>query len=68
MRWVTAGKVDETMLPSGARLATDAAGQTAILFTDEWSCNFFTDRNPSVTLATLPPQAAAGAPAGKSKR
>jgi len=66
MRLVTAGKVDDTMLPSGARLATDAAGQTTILFTDEWSCNFFAERNPSVTLATLPPQAGAGATAGKT--
>jgi peptide chain release factor 3 len=54
LRWVTAGVVDETMLPSGARLATDAAGQTVILFAEEWSCSFFTERNPTVTLALLP--------------
>jgi hypothetical protein len=46
--------VDETMLPSGARLATDVAGQTVILFLEEWACNFFTERNPGVTLGTLP--------------
>jgi peptide chain release factor 3 len=54
LRWIREGTVDETMLPSGARLATDAAGQTVILFTEEWSCNFFAERNPAVALATLP--------------
>ncbi|HZL43198.1 MAG TPA: peptide chain release factor 3 [Verrucomicrobiae bacterium] len=54
LRWVREGAVDETMLPSGARLATDAAGQTVILFTEEWSCNFFAERNPTVALAALP--------------
>ncbi|MBI4326726.1 MAG: hypothetical protein HY674_15895 [Chloroflexi bacterium] len=46
--------VEETMLPSGARLATDVAGQTVILFLEEWACNFFTERNPNVALAALP--------------
>jgi peptide chain release factor 3 len=54
LRWITAGVVDETMLPSGARLATDVAGQTVILFLEDWACNFFAERNPSVALATLP--------------
>ncbi len=54
LRWVAAGAVDETMLPSGARLASDVAGQTAILFLEEWSCNFFAERNPGVTLVALP--------------
>jgi peptide chain release factor 3 len=68
LRWVTAGVVDETNLPSGARLATDVAGQTVILFLEEWACNFFTERNPGVTLATLPNQAALGASAIPSRR
>ncbi len=55
-RWVAKGTVDEAMLPSGARLASDAAGQAVLLFTDEWSCNFFAERNPSVTLTTVPDQ------------
>jgi peptide subunit release factor RF-3 len=46
--------VDETTLPTGARLASDVAGQLVILFTDEWSCNFYTQRHPKVTLASLP--------------
>jgi peptide chain release factor 3 len=55
IRWVRAGQVEESMLPSGARLATDIAGQTAILFTEDWACNFFTERHPQVTLSVLPP-------------
>ena len=56
-RWVTAGRVDATMLPSDARLATDAGGQTVILFAAQWSCDFFLERNPEVTLAVLPSSA-----------
>ena len=56
LRWVANGAVDETTLPSGARLALDVAGQTVILFTEEWSCNFFAERNPGVNLAVLPPK------------
>ena len=58
LRWVTDGTVDEAHLPSGARLATDVGGQTVILFLEEWSCNFFAERNPAVGLATLPSQQA----------
>jgi peptide chain release factor 3 len=56
MRWVESGQVTEAMLPSGARLATDAAGQTIILFTEEWACHYFVERNREVILRTLPPK------------
>jgi peptide chain release factor 3 len=56
MRWVESGQVTETMLPSGARLATDSAGQTVILFAEEWACNYFIERNREVVLRTLPPR------------
>jgi peptide subunit release factor RF-3 len=36
--------------PSGARLATDVAGRTVILFLEEWACNAFIERNPGVTV------------------
>jgi len=55
MRWVVSGEVEEADLPSGARLATDVAGQTVILFAEEWACSFFAEHHPHVTLATLPP-------------
>lgn len=59
MRWLVgnAATVGEDDLPSGARLATDAAGQTVLLFADEWACNYFAQRNPKVPLAALPPRA-----------
>ena len=56
VRWIADGVADETMLPSGARLASDVAEQTVILFTEEWSCNFFIERNPGIKLQTLPPR------------
>jgi len=54
LRWVDRGEVSEAMLPTGARLATDAGGQTVILFTEDWSLHFFTERNPEVALRMLP--------------
>ncbi|HUA66354.1 MAG TPA: peptide chain release factor 3 [Alphaproteobacteria bacterium] len=56
LRWVASGQVNETMLPTGARLATDATGHTVILFAEEWSCNFFAERNREIVLSTLPPR------------
>ena len=53
-RWVTQGSVDEAMLPSDARLATDCAGHPVILFPTEWACNFFSERYPAVALSALP--------------
>ena len=61
LRWVspdTAAKVDAAQLPTGARLAADAAGQTVILFNDQWSCEFFAERNAASRLSPLPCDAA----------
>jgi len=56
LRWVEddGGSLNESILPSGARLAADAAGQTVIMFLDQWSCDFFAQRNPKVALSALP--------------
>ena len=62
LRWVTSGIVDESMLPSGARLATDAAGQTVVLFSEDWACGFFAERNPTISLAVLPPKTGVAVP------
>jgi len=67
MRWVTEGVVDEAMLPTGAKLATDVAGQTVILFLEEWACNFFTEKNPRVKLATSHKPAGLEASASSSR-
>ena len=57
LRWMAVDgetTVDEAALPTGARLASDAAGQPVVLFPDEWSCDFFAGRNPKVRLSALP--------------
>ena len=36
-------------------VAFDVAGKPVILFQEQWSCDFFAQRNPSVRLAALPP-------------
>jgi peptide chain release factor 3 len=57
VRWATGENgtlVDETTLPTGARLAFDAAGKLVILFQEQWSCDFFAQRNPKVQLSASP--------------
>jgi peptide chain release factor 3 len=57
LRWALpepGAMLDETALPTGARIATDAAGKTVILFQDQWSCDFFAQRHPKIQLSALP--------------
>ena len=56
LRWAALQNdaLDDSLLPTGARLASDAAGKTVILFPDEWSCNFFAERNTQIRLSALP--------------
>jgi peptide chain release factor 3 len=57
LRWVATedGRpIDDTLLPTGARLAFDVACQPVILFQEQWSCDFFAQRNPKVRLSALP--------------
>jgi peptide subunit release factor RF-3 len=35
-------------------LAFDAAGKPVLLFQEQWSCDFFAQRNPKVELLALP--------------
>ena len=61
MRWVTSPSVaemlDESTLPTGSKLAIDVRGNTVILFSEQWSCDFFSQRNPEVPLSDLAPKA-----------
>jgi peptide chain release factor 3 len=60
LRWARTedgGPIDEASLPTGARLAFDAAGKPVILFPEQWSCDFFAGRNPRVKLSALPEDA-----------
>lgn len=62
IRWITSGLpatgFDETTLPTGARLAQDAAGNSVLLFPNAWSCAYFTDRNTEIKVSELPPRLA----------
>jgi peptide chain release factor 3 len=59
LRWATAepGTLEETLLPTGSKIAYDTAGNTVILFAEQWACDFFAERNPKVRLSLLPPDA-----------
>ena len=68
LRWAALEQgavLDNSQLPTGARLASDAAGQTVILFQDQWSCDFFAQRNPKLHLSMLP--IVAGEPAAEAE-
>lgn len=57
LRWAATEEgeaIDETKLPTGARLAFDVANKPVILFAEQWSCDFFAQRNPDVRLSALP--------------
>jgi peptide chain release factor 3 len=56
LRWVIENElaIDESLLPTGARLAFASATQPVILFPDQWSCDFFVQRNPNVRVSALP--------------
>jgi peptide chain release factor 3 len=56
IRWVAGtAAVNEETLPSGCRLAVDAAGQPVALFAANWQLDLFAERNPQVSLHRLPP-------------
>jgi len=61
LRWIVSGEgsIDEGMLPSGTRLAHDAANNPVLLFPEQWLCDFYIERHPAVKLATVAPKAAA---------
>ncbi len=51
MRWlnpeIPEDRLGELTLPTGARIAYDRAEQPVVLFTDEWSIDYFLDKNKS---------------------
>lgn len=58
LRWVDPAvrseMLAEAILPTGSKLAEDGKQQTVILFTEDWSCNFFAQKNPLIKLSVLP--------------
>ncbi|MBV9865181.1 MAG: peptide chain release factor 3 [Abitibacteriaceae bacterium] len=55
-RWFRAkdGSNSRPSLPTSAALATDGGGQPVVLFQDEWSLRYFTERNPNFEISELP--------------
>ena len=58
MRWVspevTPEQLEAAILPTGARHAKDAFDQNVILFSDPWSCSYFSEKNPAIKVSELP--------------
>ena len=57
LRWAqpeSGVSLEGTLLPTGARLAYDVADQPVLLFTEQWACDFFAERNPKIQLSALP--------------
>lgn len=58
LRWIAPSVTPETLesatLPTGSRLAEDSKRQRVILFTEDWACRFFEEKNPSIPLSILP--------------
>jgi peptide chain release factor 3 len=48
--------LDALSLPTGARLAYDNDQHPVVLFSNDWSANYFTQTNKGVELSTLPVQ------------
>jgi hypothetical protein len=50
--------LDALSLPTGSRLAYDHDQNPVVLFSNDWSANYFTRTNKGVELSVLPVQAA----------
>lgn len=55
-RWfrATDGTNVKPALPTSAAIAIDAGGQPTVLFQDEWSLRYFTERNPDFEISDIP--------------
>ena len=51
-------ELDALSLPTGARVAYDIGKNPVVLFTNEWSANYFSETNKLVPLSALPVQTA----------
>jgi peptide chain release factor 3 len=63
VRWLpahlTESELDTISLPTGARLAYDMGQMAVVLFTNEWSANYFCQTNPRVPLGSVSPRSGA---------
>jgi peptide chain release factor 3 len=58
LRWlnpsITSEQINQIILPAGASLAFDTEERAVILFTSEWSNNYFIEKNPKIDLSDIP--------------
>jgi peptide chain release factor 3 len=58
LRWIETDVFNERyqniVLPAGAAWATDGDGRPVILFTSEWSLNYFFEKNKEIELSDIP--------------
>ena len=59
IRWVAAEDagheaLQDSKLPMGCRIATDASGRTVVLFNTDWELKYFSDKYPAIHLSKLP--------------
>jgi peptide chain release factor 3 len=58
LRWlhpsITLVKQNDIVLPAGAAWAIDTEERSVILFTSEWSNNYFIEKNPKIALSDIP--------------
>ncbi len=58
LRWISPGVNEEEqaslLLPAGAALATDTEDRNVILFTSEWSLNYFKEKYNKIELSDVP--------------
>jgi peptide chain release factor 3 len=58
VRWLPPGlkeaDLDALVLPTGARIACDMGQNPVVLFSNDWSANYFTETNRNAPLSNLP--------------
>ncbi|MDB6058012.1 MAG: peptide chain release factor 3 [Verrucomicrobiales bacterium] len=68
IRWITADSPEElekAIVPTGCRWATDTQGRTTLLFSEEWTLEYFVQKNPRLTVSPFPPHAPKTTGSGK---
>jgi len=62
IRWLPLGmkeeELDSISLPTGSRIAYDIGKNPVVLFSNEWSANYFSETNRNIPLSALPVQTA----------
>lgn len=58
LRWISPAVSDETMaaatIPTGVRVALDSQRRRALLFPSDWTCDYFVQKNPAISISKLP--------------